>query len=59
MGKNKEQNKTKQKEQNIRCGIPYPATLIITVGNQTRKFNEPEWQRNFLIIWRKETSVIL
>lgn len=30
----------KHKERNIRCGIPHRAALIITVGNQTRTFNE-------------------
>lgn len=44
----KRQQKNKQREQNIRCGIPDPATLIITVGNQTRKFNEPELAEKFL-----------
>lgn len=44
----KRQQKNKQKGRNIRCGIPDPATLIITVGNQTRKFNEPELAEIFL-----------
>jgi len=43
-----DKKKNKKQEQNIRCGIPHPATLIITVGKQTRKFNEPESAEIFL-----------
>lgn len=41
--------RNKCKERSIRCGLKFPAKLIVTVGEETKTFEEPSDVEKFLM----------